>query len=344
VTSPGAVDVHAHAVLEAAFGQAGHYGPELGVDDDGVPCFRVGDYVMKGMAYRSSLFMDVDKRLRLMERSGIERQLLSPNPLTFFHGIPIADAVRFCRAHNDAMADVVRDHAGRLLGGIALPMQDVDAATVELERAVRDLGLVAPYVGTDYGFDLDDPRLDDFYRTLVDLDVPLFLHPASSGGEGPPDDRRLRRYDLSLLVGYAYDETLAVAALVFGGVLDRHPTLDVCVSHGGGAMPLLHERFEFASATRPWVPDRLRDGGFERSLRRLWFDTHVDGHRARAALVDMVGTERLVFGTNFGGWDSAHAEATDPFILGLSENAARLLRLVPAATRGGRTPTEEEVP
>jgi aminocarboxymuconate-semialdehyde decarboxylase len=282
---------------------------------------------MKGMPYRGSLFMDADKRLRLMDRAGIDRQVLSPNPLTFFHGIEAADAVAYCRVHNDAMAELVARHPDRFLGAAALPMQDVDASIVELRRAVEDLGLVAPYVGTDFGFELDDPRLDDFYRALVELDVPLLLHPASSGGEGPPPDRRLHRYDLSLLVGYAYDETLAVAALVFGGVLERHPDLDVCVSHGGGAMPYLVERFDFASQTRPWVPERLRDGGFRRDLQRLWFDTHVDGHDAREALVRTVGTERLVFGTNFGGWDSAHGEAGDELMQSLAGNAERLLRL-----------------
>ena len=141
-------------------------------------------------------------------------------------------------------------------------------------------------------------------------------------------------------VGYAYDETLAVAALVFGGVLDRHPDLDVCVSHGGGAMPFLVERFELAAATRPWIPDGLRDGGFRRALQRLWLDTHVDGQAraTRPMLVAMVGTERLVFGTNFGGWDSAHGEATEPFVEGLSGNAERLLRLVPR-----RRPPEQDL-
>jgi aminocarboxymuconate-semialdehyde decarboxylase len=340
------IDIHAHVVLEAAFGRAGRHGPELAVDDAGVPFFRVGTYTMKPMGYRGSVFMDVDKRLRLMDRSGIDRQLLSPNPLTFFHGIEADEAITFCRVHNDAMAELVASHPDRFLGGIALPMQDVDASITELTRAVRELGLAAPYVGTDFGFELDDSRLDDLYCALVELDVPLFLHPASSGGEGPPPDRRLQRFDLSLLVGYAYDETLAVAALVFGGVLDRHPDLDVCVSHGGGAMPFLVERFELAAATRPWIPDGLRDGGFRRALQRLWLDTHVatpgGGHEAREALVAMVGTERLVFGTNFGGWDSAHGEASDPFVEGLSGNAERLLRLVPATSaRAGSTSYEE---
>ena len=325
----GAIDIHAHAVLEAGFGQAGEHGPELGADDAGVPFFRIGAYVMKPISYRGSLFMDAERRLAAMDRDGIELQLLSPNPLTMFHGIEAADALRFCRVHNDAMAGLVATHPDRFLGGIALPMQDPDAACAELERAVRTLGLTAPYTGVDFGFELDDARLDDFYRTLVALDVPLFLHPASTDGAGLPPDRRLRRFQLSLLLGYAYDETLAVSALVLGGVTERHPQADICISHGGGVIAFLAERYAYVADKLPWFPEHLRHGGFDRQLRRLWFDSHVDSQAGLDMLVDTVGTDRLVFGTNYGGWDSGGHHAREPFTLSLNPNARRLLRLAP---------------
>lgn len=324
----GAIDIHAHVVLEAAFGTAGRYGPELAADDQGVPFFRIGEYSMKPMNYRGSLFMDVGKRLARMDAEGIEIQLLSPNPLTMFHGIEAADAINYTRAHNDAMAELVALHPDRFLGGIALPMQDVDAATAELHRAVGELGLCAPYLGTDFGYELDDSRLDDFYRELVRLDVPLFLHPASTDGVGKPPVR-MRRFDLSLLVGYAYDETLAVAALILGGVTERHPEVDICISHGGGVMPLLAEKFAFACNTRPWAPEHLRNDGFLGHLRRLWFDSHMDAQPALDLLVHTVGAERVVFGTNYGGWDSGGVHAREPFTLSLTSNARRLLRLDP---------------
>ena len=200
------IDVHAHAVLEAGFGAAGRHGPELIVDSRGSSSFRVGEFRMS-IVYRGTVFMDVDRRLELMDDLGIDLQLLSPNPLTFFHGIEPDLALRFCRVHNDAMAELVARHPDRLLGAAALPMQDPDAAARELQRAVRELGLVAAYVGTDYPFPLDDPCLDDLYRTFVALDVPLFLHPSSTGGEAMPADPRLHRFNLDLIVGYAYDES-----------------------------------------------------------------------------------------------------------------------------------------
>ena len=320
------IDLHAHIVLEEGFGAAGRYGPELALDEDGVSFFRIGAYRMKPMAYRGTVFMDLDKRIERMDQIGIDLQLLSPNPLTMFHGIEAEAAARYCRVHNDAMAQVVARRPDRLLGAAALPMQDPPAAARELERAVGELGLVAAYTGTDYPFPLDDPRLDDFYRTLVALNVPLFLHPASSNGANLPADPRLGRFDLGLIVGYAYDESLAVASLIFGGVLERHPKLDVCISHGGGALPFLMGRYEGMARIRDWAPESVRRNGFQHEVKKLWFDAHVEGQEAQDLLVKIVGKERLVFGTNFGGWDTPKKAAT-AFAASLTPNAEQLLRL-----------------
>ena len=89
------IDVHAHAVLEATMGAAGAYGPELGYEEK--PRFRVGSYELHGVRYRGSAFMDVELRLAAMDRAGLDFQLLSPNPLTYFHFIEPAAARAFCR-------------------------------------------------------------------------------------------------------------------------------------------------------------------------------------------------------------------------------------------------------
>jgi len=329
----GLIDVHAHAVLEGSLGAAGSAGPELG-ETDGRPWFRIGGYVLQGVRYRGSPFMDPELRIAAMDEHGIERQLLSPNPLTFFSDLEASAATAYCRAHNDDLAAIVARHPERLLGAAQLPMQDVTAAIAELERSVTDLGLVAAYIDTDPRSGLDAPAMDPFYRALVQLDVPLFVHPTSIGPGGPPSDPRLRRFDLDLVVGFAYQETLAVAALIFGGVLDRHPSLDVCVSHGGGALTALDGRFARAAAVRPWVQPAVRDAGFTGYVQRIWFDTHVHSERALAALAEIADTERLVYGTNFAGWD-AEAPGAHPQIPGvdLAANARALLRLPSRADR-----------
>lgn len=314
----GVVDLHAHVVLEAAYGTAREFGPFHDVDERGRERFRVGEYVMAPMPYRDSVFTDVRRRLAAMDELGIDHQLLSPNPLTFFGRIPAGPAASFARATNTAMAEVVAAHADRLLGAAQLPVQDPAAAIVELDRAVGELDLVGAYIGTDYGLGLDDPSLDDLYARIVELDVPLFVHGVTNDGIGPPPDRRLRRHGLDLVVGYTYEETLAVAALVLGGVLDRHPGLDVCISHGGGAAVFLAQRFETMAGFRRTDVDVMS------GLRRLWYDSHLEAGPALDLVVETVGADRLVYGTNFGGWD-APTEVTG-FDRSLTANAARLLR------------------
>jgi aminocarboxymuconate-semialdehyde decarboxylase len=321
------IDIHAHVVLEGSLGSAGDAGPELG-ERDGVPFYRIGDYVLHGVPYRGSAFMDVNVRLSAMDAHGIDIAMLSPNPLTYFTNLDADHAVRYCRRHNAELAELIAPHSNRLLGAAQLPMQDVGAAMAELERSVHELGLVAAYIDTNPGRQLDDPALDEFYDCIRELDVPLFIHPTSVGKDGPPDDARLRRFDLDLLLGFAYDETLAIAALVFGGVLDRHPDIDICVSHGGGAIQTLAARFARAAEKRAWASDRLRSEGFQQFLSKLWFDTHMHSATAQAGLVALVGTDRLVYGTNFVGWDAEAPTEQKPLPdVDLAGNARRLLRL-----------------
>ncbi|GAA4938315.1 aminocarboxymuconate-semialdehyde decarboxylase [Actinomycetospora succinea] len=332
--SEGVLDVHAHAVLRSSEGAAGAAGPELGTSSDGRPFYRVGDYVLHGVRYEGSPFMDVDLRLAAMDAAGIARQLLSPNPLTYFGDLPVDDAVSFARRHNDGLAALVAEHPDRLLAAAQLPVQDVADSVTEARRAVRDLGMSAIYLDTDpAGRTLDDPALDPLYEAVVELDVPLFVHPSPIGPDGPPADPRLRRFDLDLQCGFAYDETLAVAALVFGGVLERHPELDVCLSHGGGAAAFLAGRFARAARKRPWASDALREQGFEAWFQRLWLDVHVHDEGSLDLLAARADPARLVFGTNFAGWDSdADDTPTGPWAQALTANAERLLRITPTAT------------
>ncbi len=327
------IDLHAHVVLESVLGAAGPHGPELDDGDPSTgrpPCFRVGDYTLVGVRYRDSPFMDLDLRLAAMDRAGIDRQVLSPNPLTMFTRTEATWADAFCRRHNDELAALVARAPDRLLGFAQLPAQDPALAAAELHRAVTELGLVAPYLATDPGRPLDDPALDELWAACVALDVPVFLHPVPDGVDGPRRDERLARFDGDLWLGFLYEETLAVAALVLGGVLDRFPTLDVCVSHGGGATAWLAERIEHAARTRPWAPEHLAGpGAVAERLRRLWWDAHVGGPGALAALLAAFGSERVVAGTNLAGWDQtadpAHGDAG--LAATFDANARRLLRL-----------------
>jgi len=325
----GLIDVHGHIVLEGTMGAAGPVcGPELGAHADGTTWFRVGDWRLDGVPYRTSLFMQVGRRLEAMDEAGISLQALSPNPLTYLHHIPAPNAVDYCRRHNDELAAIVAAHPDRFVGFASLPMQDIDAAIAELRRSVTGLGLVGGYIGTDLGIHLDDARLDPFYAACVELDVPLFMHPAPSGLDGPPRDDRMRRFDLDLVVEFSYEETIAAAMLTFGGVTRRHPDLDICLSHGGGSTAMHKAKLRTLAERRPSAPEWIREpGAFDAALGRLWFDCHVTGDAEFAFAVAQLGTDRLVFGTNFGGWDKGTIGHLGDLADTLNANATRLLRL-----------------
>ena len=162
----GVIDVHAHVVFMALNGTAGRYGPEAGVNSEGEPFFRIGDYTMKPISYENSVFTDHELRLEELDRLGIERQVLSPNPLTFFHGIDATTAATFCHLHNQLMADFVALRPDRFIGLAALPLQDIPAACDELDHAIGTLGLKGAMVGTDLSQGLACQSLDPSMRSL----------------------------------------------------------------------------------------------------------------------------------------------------------------------------------
>ena len=168
---PEVIDVHAHAVLPMSLGCAGAAGPEIGYRDDGSPFFRVGEYILDGVRYEGSAFMDADVRVAAMDAAGIGLQMISPNPITYFTRLDAPAATDYARAHNDAIAETAARFPGRLVGAAQLPMQDVPAAIAELERSVRELGLVAAYIDTDIEeLDMD---LGNFVDELFNDDVPV---------------------------------------------------------------------------------------------------------------------------------------------------------------------------
>jgi len=328
IRTAAVIDVHAHIVLAETMGAAGAHGPELTKLADGTPRFRVGDYVLDGVRYEGSPFMDLELRIQGLDNAGIDFQLLSPNPLTYFHHVEPLAATEFCRRHNDTVAALAERHPDRVGAFAAIPIQDVGAACEELERGVKELGLHGAYMGTDTVRTLNDPSMDRFYETCVALDVPLFLHPSPAGIDGPTGDTNLKQFDLDVIVGFAAQEAIAVATLIYGEVLERHPALDICLSHGGGSTAYLIGRMGKAGQKRPWAPAHLaQDGAFEAQFARLWFDNHLNCEASLDLLISIVGTERLVYGTNFVGWDAPESARDHEPPAYLADNARRLLRV-----------------
>ena len=191
------IDIHAHAIFKETLNSIKGLGPEIGGQKDN-PWFRVGDYKLKGVKYENTPFMDINLRLDAMESLGIDYQVISPNPITYFHFIDPNEAISYCKLHNDTMANSISDHRNHLGGFASLPMQDPQAASKELERCVKEFGFHGAYIGTDFPLGFADKEMDDFYSSCVELDVPLFIHPAPQGINGPHSDNRLDLY-LSLI-------------------------------------------------------------------------------------------------------------------------------------------------
>ena len=331
------IDIHAHILFPEVMGLCGAAGPELG-EKDGRQYFRSGGYVLDYVRFIDGPMSNVDARLALMDRLSVDHQLLSPNPLTYFYTQPAEVTARYCRASNEAMAGLCAKHPSRFSASAQVPMQDPRTALRELEYAVRILKLKSVHTGTDIGGkDLSDPGLDPVWSAMEDHGVPLVIHPAPPDVEPTGKPATTRKWDLDLIVGFGHEETLAVADLIFGGVLDRHPRLHVNVPHGGGTAVFLRGRFEAAIRKRPWGRTILK-----RPLEELWqqmsFDCLVRPGAQMEFLVKAEGADRVLLGTNFAGWDQEdeivhHVRAlpvneTDKAAI-LAGNARRIFKIDP---------------
>jgi aminocarboxymuconate-semialdehyde decarboxylase len=318
-----AIDTHAHLFFETLLGSVGDLGPFLTRDAAGIATLTTGgfDYMLGKIP---GLDRTPEQRLDELDEAGIEVQVVSASPLWYFSHTPAEVASRFASRYNELLSEWTSADPARLKALALLPVSDVGAAVTELERAVRDLNVVGAVIGTDAAEDLDHPDLDDLYAACSDLDVPLFIHSVVPGIDGPDGDPRLRRWLRDVTIGYPFEETIATTSLLLGGVLRRHSELDICLSHGGGAAPFLLGR------VRAWVatgaaPVDLAD--FDEGYNRLWFDVHVHSDKSADLLIETANPERLVLGTNFGGWDSSSPAEVERLPIDMEANARRLLRL-----------------
>jgi aminocarboxymuconate-semialdehyde decarboxylase len=313
------IDTHAHLFLDELLDLVPGMGPSVD-SSGGSPSLVIGGY--RWPLTSAKVGVDPGQRLDELDEAGIKIQLVSLSPLWLFPHIDAATAVAFHRRANVALARWAGRDRERLRPIASLPTQNIAAAVAELTRA-HDAGFAGGYFSTSARQGLDDAELDDLYAAAVQLDLPLFVHSTMPGLDAPGDPR-LERWMGGVVLGYPFEETYGVMSLLFGGVYDRHPELDVVVSHGGGTFALLHGRMrEYSALGR----SPIDVSAFDSAVARLWVDTHVHSLEGLAALRRIVHPDRLVFGSNFGGWDSAGQDELASFGDELDSNARRLLRL-----------------
>jgi aminocarboxymuconate-semialdehyde decarboxylase len=238
--------------------------------------------------------LDLDERQTWMDAQGIDVQVLSAWMDFSAYVLDPEDGLWLARALNDLTAEAIAGR-DRFRAMAAVPLQAPELAAEELKRAVHALGMLAVEIATSVvDSELDDPALSVFWSAAEDLDALVLVHPyASIGAE------RLERYFLSNIVGNPAEETAAAAHLLFGGVLERHPGLRVCLTHGGGFLPYQIGRQDRGYEALPRLTAQTLGAPPSSLLRRFYYDTVVHGTEALRFLVDRIGSDRVVLGSDY---------------------------------------------
>jgi aminocarboxymuconate-semialdehyde decarboxylase len=336
------INVHTHYQPESVLSIVEPYDIEMSFRDGGW-YFRSGtvEYRVPGTPEKF-WGHGLGDQIPEMDEAGIDVNVLQASPMIFSYHLDPAVNAEFSRAFNDETARHIADHPTRFWGSAQLPMQDLDRAADELERAVRELGLVSCTVGfvLGAGRTLADPECAGFLAKVEELDVPILLHPVALGQDidlKAGQAEWLMKYQIDWAWGYLFVETAAVVGFIFSGALDRHPSLRVMIPHGGGMLPYQVGRLEHHA--------RVYAGTLERSpleyLSNFYFDTVVHDPRCLELLIEVVGEDNVVMGSNYPGWDNAPIWETIRALPNVSdrakekilgENAASRLFKVPAAT------------
>jgi aminocarboxymuconate-semialdehyde decarboxylase len=291
-------DMHAH-VLPDSFPAV-----PAGCDPEAWPSMEPGPGDARVLASGSlrftarAVFFEAEQRLAAMDASAVDAEVVSPMPPVLNYALPPGAGLELCRWINEFIASLCATAPGRFFGLGTVPMQDPGLAAAEL-AAIRDLGLagveIASHVG---GESLADDRFCEFFAEAERLAVPVFVHamPARSG--------RLPAAAAATF-GVGVEGALAAAAIITGGVAEKFPALRLAFSHAAGGFPLMLPRAQwFWGRTWNEEPSRAGTGTSPAELaRRFYYDTLVFDRRAIRYLVEMIGPDKLLVGSDFPAMD-----------------------------------------
>jgi predicted TIM-barrel fold metal-dependent hydrolase len=278
------VDVHAH------------FYPELYVRE----LERLGIGGEGGVGVKVPVWSNAEERLTQMDELSVDVQVLSlsaPNVYFPDKGLSIALA----RTTNDFLAGLVREHPGRFLGAASVPLTDLDSALEELARAMDELHMDAIMLGTNAdGRPLSDDHFLPFFEEVDRRRVPVVLHPIRSAIEDhmPPEDVTL---GLPTSVGFLFETTRTMAQMTYKGTFERLPHLTFVLPHSGGAIPFLTPRWDIFWRSRPeGHPLKKLPYPPSHYLKRHYYDTALSyAPSSLRCTLDLVGVDRVVFGTDF---------------------------------------------
>lgn len=290
------IDLHAHVTPERYKEGIRNTGYWYGLDG------KAGELDRGGFA------QPLDVRLEEMDRFGVDMQLVTPT-VGFYQYENSLDVTKMIHSEcNEEIGEMIATHPDRFLGMGMLPMQDTDAAISELDRIVNENGFKGAIINDHVaGETYDSPRFAPFFEAAQKLGALLFFH---QGGE-TITTKRNPKYKLPNAVGNLTERTMLYATLVFGGVLDRFPDLQLLLGHGGGYTPYGVPRMDkvagalqgdFNGEMKPPFPG---DDGFNHEkppsqyLDRFYYDCCTYDGAVLRFLIDTVGIERVVLGTDY---------------------------------------------
>ncbi len=299
------IDIHAHLApqcLWTAIEDGGDwYGMRYAAGDRDTLVTRPG---RAGRISPKSRFTP-EERLEDMDATGTDVQVVSVQAQVMGYHLTAEAGAAHAREVNDEIAGMARQWPERFAGMATLPMQDVDAAIAELDRAVNTLGLKGAELDTAVeGKNWDEAEFLPFFKAAESMGATLFYHPQPQHNMMV---ERIERYALPNSVGVPMEDALITATLICGGILEQCPDLKVCIAHGGGPACYLMNRID-----RGW--NERRQGQVIPNLpssyqRKLYYDCITMSEPALRFLIDHVGADRVVLGSDwpFVSWDPSPA-------------------------------------
>lgn len=290
-----AIDVHAHYLPPRVLRELEHDPAPYGVGVERLPDGGVR-LLFPGHGYTRPVLpalLDLERRVADLAAAAVGHQVLANWMDAVGYALSPEAGARWSRLYNESLAETLQTSTagGRFSGLATLPLQDGARAAEELAHAVQRLHLRGAQIGTNVlGKGLDAAGLDPLWEAASALGVPIVLHPWHVAGE-----ERMHRHGMIRLVGYPADTTLAAASIVFGGVADRFPALRILLVHAGGFYPYQAGRFQRALDVQ--AEPRPGTAAID-ALRWFHYDTITHMPRALSWLVDLVGPDRVLLGSD----------------------------------------------
>ncbi len=290
------IDLHCHALFpeveKLVAGQPQKLAePEMMLRALGAATVEYNNKVM--LPHAGPKLTGLAERLRDMDAMGVDMQLVSPTSTQHYYWAEPDLAMEVVRVQNEGMAELCATHPDRFIGLGTLALQHPDLALEQLGHAVRKLGLRGVEISTMVGGkELADPMFERFWARVEELGCIVFIHPF-----GTTLGSRLDRHYLSNVIGQPLETTIALSHLIFGGVLDRYPGVKILAAHGGGYLPSYIGRSNHAHRNRADARGCARAPGDY--LRQIWFDNLVYEPEALRHLIEEVGIDQVVTGTDY---------------------------------------------